>query len=87
MPQLWFIDVQPFELFVIMATLYIMLNVGVYQHTTGGALGGHAIRILGWGKDSDGTPYWSVHTHCSFIQATSLFKFICNDLQKYQNWY
>jgi len=32
---------------------------GVYQHNAGEELGGHAIRILGWGVD-DGTPYWLV---------------------------
>ncbi|CAP36299.1 Protein CBR-CPR-4 [Caenorhabditis briggsae] len=32
---------------------------GVYVHTTGQELGGHAIRILGWGTDN-GTPYWLV---------------------------
>lgn len=32
---------------------------GVYQHTTGAALGGHAIKIIGWGVE-DGTPYWLV---------------------------
>ncbi|KAI0229188.1 Cathepsin B [Lamellibrachia satsuma] len=32
---------------------------GVYQHTSGGVLGGHAIRVLGWGVDN-GTPYWLV---------------------------
>ncbi|XP_069106851.1 cathepsin B-like [Argopecten irradians] len=32
---------------------------GVYQHTTGSALGGHAIRILGWGVE-DGTDFWLV---------------------------
>lgn len=32
---------------------------GVYKHTQGKALGGHAIRILGWGVD-DGTPYWLI---------------------------
>ncbi len=32
---------------------------GVYQHTTGSALGGHAIKIIGWGVES-GTPYWTV---------------------------
>jgi len=32
---------------------------GVYQHVTGGYLGGHAIRILGWGVE-DSTPYWLV---------------------------
>lgn len=32
---------------------------GVYQHVTGSYLGGHAIKILGWGVDN-GTPYWLV---------------------------
>lgn len=32
---------------------------GVYQHVHGKALGGHAIRILGWGVDND-TPYWLI---------------------------
>ncbi|XP_053314628.1 cathepsin B [Spea bombifrons] len=30
---------------------------GVYRHVTGEELGGHAIKILGWGVE-DGTPYW-----------------------------
>jgi cathepsin B len=34
-------------------------KTGVYQHVTGSALGGHAIRILGWGEEA-GTPYWLV---------------------------
>jgi len=32
---------------------------GVYQHKTGRALGGHAIKIQGWGTEN-GTPYWLV---------------------------
>lgn len=32
---------------------------GVYQHVHGKALGGHAIRILGWGEEN-GTPYWLI---------------------------
>jgi len=32
---------------------------GVYQHVHGKALGGHAIRILGWGVEA-GTPYWLI---------------------------
>lgn len=32
---------------------------GVYKHTTGSALGGHAIKILGWGVES-GQDYWLV---------------------------
>jgi cathepsin B len=30
---------------------------GVYQHVTGKSLGGHAIKMVGWGVDN-GTPYW-----------------------------
>nr|XP_020444365.1 cathepsin B-like [Monopterus albus] len=30
---------------------------GVYQHVIGEMVGGHAIRILGWGEEN-GTPYW-----------------------------
>lgn len=42
------------------AALSCFLNtVGVYQHTGGKLLGGHAIRILGWGTE-EGTPYWLV---------------------------
>lgn len=34
-------------------------KTGVYQHESGQALGGHAIKILGWGVEQ-GTPYWLV---------------------------
>mmetsp|Transcript_25306 Transcript_25306/g.27637 ORF Transcript_25306/g.27637 Transcript_25306/m.27637 type:complete len:353 (-) Transcript_25306:168-1226(-) len=30
---------------------------GVYQHVSGKNLGGHAIKMIGWGVDN-GTPYW-----------------------------
>ncbi len=32
---------------------------GVYKHTTGSALGGHAIKIIGWGTEN-GEDYWTV---------------------------
>jgi len=32
---------------------------GVYQHTTGSYLGGHAIKIIGWGTEN-GADYWLV---------------------------
>lgn len=32
---------------------------GVYQHVSGPLMGGHAVRLLGWGVDN-GTPYWLV---------------------------
>ncbi|KHJ99367.1 papain family cysteine protease [Oesophagostomum dentatum] len=34
---------------------------GVYKHTAGGRSGGHAIRIIGWGKDNTtGEDYWLI---------------------------
>ncbi|XP_075165958.1 cathepsin B-like [Haematobia irritans] len=40
----------------------ILYKDGVYQHVHGKELGGHAIRILGWGvqKPQGGTPYWLI---------------------------
>ncbi|KAJ8977456.1 hypothetical protein NQ317_002571 [Molorchus minor] len=32
---------------------------GVYKHVTGEELGGHAIRIIGWGVEN-GVPYWTI---------------------------
>jgi len=32
---------------------------GVYQHTSGSVLGGHAVKIVGWGTDN-GVNYWKV---------------------------
>jgi len=32
---------------------------GVYQHVSGKSLGGHAVKMIGWGVDN-GTPYWTV---------------------------
>ena len=33
--------------------------IGVYQHVSGAELGGHAVKIIGWGEE-EGTPYWLV---------------------------
>jgi len=38
---------------------FILYKSGVYQHRSGSFLGGHAVRILGWGVEN-GTPYWLV---------------------------
>jgi len=38
---------------------FLPYQSGVYQHQTGGVLGGHAVKILGWGVE-DSTPYWLV---------------------------
>lgn len=33
---------------------------GVYKHVTGEALGGHAVKLIGWGTSEDGEDYWLV---------------------------
>lgn len=38
---------------------FVTYKSGVYQHHSGDVLGGHAIRILGWGEEN-GVPYWLV---------------------------
>jgi len=36
-------------------------KTGVYQHITGDLEGGHAVKIVGWGVDSDsGLHYWTI---------------------------
>ncbi|XP_071439848.1 cathepsin B-like [Hetaerina americana] len=41
---------------------FITYKKGVYQHVAGSELGGHAVRILGWGvdKEAGNIPYWLV---------------------------
>jgi len=36
---------------------FLSYKSGVYQHTTGSYLGGHCIKLQGWGVEN-GTPYW-----------------------------
>jgi cathepsin B len=38
---------------------FLTYRSGVYKHTTGQELGGHAIKVLGWGVDGS-SPYWIV---------------------------
>ncbi|KAM3144085.1 hypothetical protein pb186bvf_003849 [Paramecium bursaria] len=38
---------------------FLAYKTGVYKHTTGAQLGGHAIKIIGWGVEN-GTKYWLV---------------------------
>jgi len=38
---------------------FLTYKSGVYHHTSGSMLGGHAVKMLGWGVDA-GTPYWIV---------------------------
>uniref|UniRef100_A0A1I7TW37 Pept_C1 domain-containing protein n=2 Tax=Caenorhabditis tropicalis TaxID=1561998 RepID=A0A1I7TW37_9PELO len=42
--------------FMVYADFY-QYKSGIYHHVAGQALGGHAVKILGWGVEK-GTPYW-----------------------------
>jgi len=38
---------------------FVLYKTGVYHHITGTELGGHAVKMLGWGEEN-GTPYWLI---------------------------
>lgn len=38
---------------------FLLYKSGVYKHVTGDMLGGHSVKIIGWGEEN-GTPYWLV---------------------------
>jgi cathepsin B len=38
---------------------FLTYKSGVYQHKTGSELGGHAVKLIGWGVDS-GVKYWTI---------------------------
>lgn len=37
---------------------FINYASGVYHYTTGKMVGGHAIKLVGWGHEEDGSLYW-----------------------------
>ena len=39
---------------------FLTYRSGVYTHVTGADLGGHAVKIYGWGTDATGADYWMV---------------------------
>jgi len=49
----------PFEVAFEVYEDFLAYKSGVYSHTTGSFLGGHAVKALGWGVLS-GTPYWLI---------------------------
>jgi len=38
---------------------FVSYTSGIYQHTTGQYLGGHAVKLIGWGVDA-GVKYWTI---------------------------
>lgn len=37
---------------------FVNYESGVYHQTTGDLIGGHAMKIVGWGTSSEGELYW-----------------------------
>ncbi|RYR52309.1 hypothetical protein Ahy_A06g027243 isoform D [Arachis hypogaea] len=37
---------------------FALYKSGVYKHITGVELGGHAVKLIGWGTSDDGEDYW-----------------------------
>lgn len=37
---------------------FFYYSSGVYEHVTGEAEGGHAMKLVGWGREADGDLYW-----------------------------
>jgi len=40
---------------------FLTYKSGVYKHTSGSALGGHAVKMIGWGVTSTGEKYWIIN--------------------------
>lgn len=37
---------------------FLSYEKGIYEYTTGEIVGGHAMKLIGWGTDVDGFLYW-----------------------------
>ena len=53
------------------------LNLGVYQHVSGAELGGHAVKMIGWGTEN-GTPYWLISNSWNTDWGDHGVYFVCN---------
>ena len=49
----------PFEVVFEVYEDFPTYKSGVYSHVSGGLLGGHAVKVTGWGT-LNGTPYWKI---------------------------
>ncbi|KHJ94987.1 papain family cysteine protease [Oesophagostomum dentatum] len=49
----------PIEVVFLVYTDFFHYRSGIYKHTAGLLAGGHAVKLIGWGKEH-GTPYWLI---------------------------
>ena len=39
---------------------FAIYKSGVYSHITGDVMGGHAVKLIGWGTTDSGEDYWVI---------------------------
>ncbi|KAG5490474.1 hypothetical protein JKF63_00594 [Porcisia hertigi] len=49
----------PFEVALDVYSDFLLYKSGVYTHVSGDRLGGHAVKLVGWGNEN-GVPYWRI---------------------------
>ena len=54
----WIFTHGPMEVGYIVYEDFMNYESGVYSHTYGENVGGHAVKLIGWGKTSSGVDYW-----------------------------
>ncbi|XP_027106844.1 cathepsin B-like protease 3 [Coffea arabica] len=50
----------PVEVSFIVHEDFAHYRSGVYKHTIGGTIGGHSVKLIGWGTSDDGEDYWLI---------------------------
>lgn len=46
---------------------------GVYKHLYGDPIGGHAVKLIGWGTTDDGVDYWVCQCSVVSVLASYLY--------------
>lgn len=50
-------------------------KTGVYKHLFGGFMGGHAVKLIGWGTTDDGVDYWVRGIYLLFYTSVELMRY------------
>lgn len=56
-------------------SLIIIYFLGIYQHVYGSSLGGHAIKLIGWGTEN-GVDYWIINNSWNTYWVRSLYVYV-----------